>query len=38
MEKIEKNDLTVVKRSGKTEYFSFDKLRRSLSFAIKGLE
>ncbi len=38
MEKIEKNDLTVVKRSGKTEYFSFDKLRRSLSYTLKGLE
>ncbi len=38
LEKIEKNDLTVVKRSGKTENFSMDKLRRSLSFAVKGLE
>ncbi len=38
LEKIEKNDLTVVKRSGKTEYFSLDKLRRSLSYTLKGLE
>ncbi len=38
LEKIEKNDLTVVKRSGKKEAFSDEKLRRSLGFAVKGLE
>ncbi|MBI5728819.1 MAG: ribonucleoside-diphosphate reductase subunit alpha [Candidatus Magasanikbacteria bacterium] len=38
LEKIEKNDLTVIKRSGKREPFSIEKLRQSLSFAVKGLE
>lgn len=38
LEKIESNDLTVTKRSGKKEVFDLDKLRRSLSFALKGLE
>lgn len=37
-EKIEKNDLSVIKRSGKVEAFSMDKLRKSLSYAIRGLE
>ncbi len=37
-EKIEKNDLSVIKRSGKTENFSMDKLRKSLGFAVRGLE
>ncbi len=36
--KIEKNALLVTKRSGKTEPFSMDKLRKSLSYAIVGLE
>ncbi len=38
LEKIEKNDLTVIKRSGKTEVFSLDKLRTSLSYALRGFE
>ncbi|OGY46991.1 MAG: ribonucleoside-diphosphate reductase subunit alpha [Candidatus Buchananbacteria bacterium RIFCSPHIGHO2_01_FULL_47_11b] len=38
LEKIEKNDLVVVKRSGKQEKFSSRKLRRSLTWAIEGLE
>lgn len=38
LEKIEKNEINVTKRSGKKEQFSMDKLRRSLGFAIKGLE
>ena len=37
-EKIEKNELTITKRSGKTEPFSFEKLKKSLSYAIKGFE
>lgn len=36
--KIENNDLSVIKRSGQTEVFSIDKLRRSLAPALKGLE
>lgn len=38
LEKIEKNDLTITKRSGAKEAFSLDKLRRSLSYAVAGLE
>lgn len=38
LEKIEKNALSITKRSGTTEPFSLTKLRKSLSFAIKGLE
>ncbi|OGI98293.1 MAG: ribonucleoside-diphosphate reductase subunit alpha [Candidatus Buchananbacteria bacterium RIFCSPHIGHO2_01_FULL_39_14] len=38
LEKIEKNDLTVIKRNGKTEKYSNRKLKKSLSWAIKGLE
>lgn len=38
LEKIEKNDLMITKRSGQREIFSIDKLRRSLSFSLKGLE
>ncbi len=37
-EKIEKNDLSIIKRSGAKEIFSLDKLRHSLSFAVSGLE
>jgi ribonucleoside-diphosphate reductase alpha chain len=37
-EKIEKNELTITKRNGTTEPFSFDKLKKSLSYAIKGFE
>lgn len=38
LERIEKNELTVIKRSGSREAFSPEKLRRSLSFAVQGLE
>jgi ribonucleoside-diphosphate reductase alpha chain len=38
LEKIEKNTLTIIKRSGKKELFSENKLRQSLSFAVKGFE
>lgn len=38
LEKIEQNSLTILKRSGERESFSEEKLRRSLSFAVKGLE
>lgn len=38
LEKIEKNALMVTKRDGKKEAFSIEKLRRSLGFAVKGLE
>lgn len=38
LEKIEKNDLLVVKRSGKKEKFSNKKLKKSLTWAVKGLE
>ncbi len=38
LEKIEKNDLTIVKRSGAKEAFSMDKLRASLRHAVTGLE
>ena len=38
LEKIEKNALMITKRSGAKEAFSLDKLRRSLSFALAGLE
>lgn len=38
MEKIEHNALTVIKRSGKKEYFSLEKLKKSLLFAVKGYE
>ncbi len=36
--KIEKNALMITKRSGKMEPFSMDKLRKSLSYAVVGLE
>lgn len=36
--KIEKNEISVKKSSGEPEQFSMDKLRRSLGFAVKGLE
>ncbi len=38
LEKIEKNDLMVIKRSGAHEPLSMDKLRRSFGYAVKGLE
>lgn len=38
LEKIEKNDLYVIKRSGKKEKFSAKKLKKSLAYAAKGLE
>ncbi len=38
LEKIEQNDLTVVKRSGKTEKFSNKKIRKSLQHAAVGVE
>ncbi len=38
LEKIEKNTLLITKRAGNKEAFSLEKLRRSLSYAIKGLE
>ncbi len=38
IEKLENNDLTITKRSGKKEVFSMQKLRQSLSYALKGLE
>ncbi|HLD60866.1 MAG TPA: ribonucleoside-diphosphate reductase subunit alpha [Patescibacteria group bacterium] len=38
MEKIERNDLMVTKRSGELETLSLDKLRTSLSYATRGLE
>ena len=34
LEKIEKNDLTVIKRNGKTEKYSNRKLKKSLSWQI----
>jgi ribonucleoside-diphosphate reductase alpha chain len=37
-QKIEHNTLTVVKRSGKKEHFSFEKLKKSLEFAVSGYE
>ncbi|MSU74959.1 MAG: ribonucleoside-diphosphate reductase subunit alpha [Candidatus Magasanikbacteria bacterium] len=38
LEKIEKNALIITKRSGAKEAFSIEKLRKSLTFAVKGLE
>ena len=38
LEKIEKNDLFVVKRSGKRERFSLFKLKKTLSYAVEGYE
>jgi ribonucleoside-diphosphate reductase alpha chain len=38
LEKIEKNEINVTKRNGAHEQFSMDKLRRSLAFAVRGLE
>jgi ribonucleoside-diphosphate reductase alpha chain len=38
LEKIEKNDLMVTKRNGKKEIFSLEKLRHSLTFAVRGFE
>lgn len=38
LEKLDKNELVVLKRSGKKEVYSMEKLRRSLGFAIRGLE
>lgn len=38
MEKIEQNQLMVTKRSGKKEAFSFEKLKKSLEFAVSGYE
>ena len=38
LEKIEHNDLVVVKRSGKKEKFSAKKLKKSLGWAVKDLE
>ncbi len=38
LEKMDHNQLWVLKRSGAKELFSMDKLRRSLSFAVKGFE
>lgn len=37
-EKLSKNDLYVVKRDGKREKFSLEKLRQTLTFAAKGYE
>lgn len=36
--KIERNDLFIVKRSGKKEKFSSKKLKKSLTWAVRGLE
>ena len=38
LHKIERNDLLVIKRSGKKEKFSAKKLKKSLTWAIAGLE
>jgi len=38
LDRIERNDISVVKRSGKIEKFSSRKLRKSLTWAVKGLE
>jgi len=38
IEKIEKDELTIEKSNGKTEKFSIEKLKKSLSFAVKGFE
>jgi ribonucleoside-diphosphate reductase alpha chain len=38
LEKVEQGALSIVKRSGKKEAFSIDKLRKSLMYAVKGLE
>src|SRR3989338_4419224 len=38
LEKIESNDLFVIKRSGKKEKFSSKKLKKSLSWSLAGLE
>ncbi len=37
-EKIERSDLTVVKRSGQKEKFSLKKLKNSFSWVVKGFE
>ncbi len=37
-EKIEHNALSVVKRDGRVEPFSFEKLRKTLSYVVKGYE
>ena len=37
-EKIKKQDLNIINRSGKTEPFSFEKLKKSIGFSAKGLE
>ncbi len=38
LEKIEHNDLTIIKRSGQAEKFSFKKLLNSMKWAAQGLE
>ncbi|MBI3291070.1 ribonucleoside-diphosphate reductase subunit alpha [Candidatus Falkowbacteria bacterium] len=38
LEKIERNDLLVVKRSGRPEKFSSKKLKKSLTWVARGLE
>ncbi|MBI2444064.1 MAG: ribonucleoside-diphosphate reductase subunit alpha [Candidatus Magasanikbacteria bacterium] len=38
LEKLEKNTLTITKRSGTLEAFSPDKLRKALGYALTGLE
>ncbi len=38
LEKLDKNDLMIIKRSGQKEVFSFDKMRRTLGYAVRGLE
>ncbi len=38
MEKVENNDLMVTKRSGNREKFDLNKLKRSLSWAVKSYE
>ncbi len=38
LEKLNRNDLLVTKRSGRTEKFSSKKLKKSLSWAVIGLE
>ncbi len=38
IEKIENDELTIVKRSGKVEKFDIQKLKKSLTWAVKGYE
>ena len=38
LEKLTRNDLTVVKRSGRTEKYSSKKLKKSLTWAVAGFE